>query len=99
MADDKIETIEDLGAGFQLRLEDTPDYTTQATLVRPNGDEEVIVGGFESGHRIEFFATAGFFTRLGAFAFSFDFDDFFQRGFVFGVDSEFIADLSGQDTG
>ena len=47
MAADKIET-EELGGGFQLRLEDTPDYTTQATLVRPNGDEETIVGGSES---------------------------------------------------
>ena len=45
--DDRIET-EDLGGGFALRLEDTSDYTTHATLVRPDGGEEVIICGSES---------------------------------------------------
>lgn len=45
---DENETTEDLGGGFQLRLEDTPDYTTCVTLVRPSGAESVVVGGFES---------------------------------------------------
>jgi hypothetical protein len=40
-------TTEDLGAGYSLRLEDNDDGGTRATLVKPDGEEETIVGGHE----------------------------------------------------
>ncbi len=46
MSTDKS-TTEDLGAGFTLRFEDTNDDTTRVTLVKPDGAEETVVGGYE----------------------------------------------------
>lgn len=39
-------TTEDLGAGYSLRLKDNDDGGTAVTLVKPNGEEDMVAGGY-----------------------------------------------------
>lgn len=39
--------IEELGAGYSLRLKDNDDGGTRVTLVEPDGEERIVVGGYE----------------------------------------------------
>lgn len=43
-----MSTTEDLGAGYSLRVDEIEDgMSERATLVKPDGTEETLVGGYE----------------------------------------------------